>query len=117
MQTFEQMSVEMLAERMAEAENNPQVSLQLLDVREPFEVEIARIVGFENLPLSSFREWSTQIKTRFNPEVETLVLCHHGMRSAQMCDWLVSQGFVNVKNVAGGIDAYSLQVDRSVPRY
>jgi rhodanese-related sulfurtransferase len=39
------------------------------------------------------------------------------MRSAQMCQWLVAQGFTQVKNITGGIDAYSVAVDRSVPRY
>ncbi len=49
--------------------------------------------------------------------METLVLCHHGIRSAQMCQWLVDQGFTNVKNIMGGIDAYSILVDPSVPQY
>jgi len=40
-----------------------------------------------------------------------------GMRSAQMCQWLIAQGFTNVKNLAGGIDAYSRRIDSSVPLY
>jgi rhodanese-related sulfurtransferase len=44
-------------------------------------------------------------------------MCHHGMRSAQMCQWLTQQGFTNVKNIVGGIDAYSVGVDSSIPRY
>jgi rhodanese-related sulfurtransferase len=44
-------------------------------------------------------------------------MCHHGIRSAQMCQWLMNQGFTNVKNVAGGIDAYSILVDHSIPQY
>jgi rhodanese-related sulfurtransferase len=72
---------------------------------------------FEVLPLSEFAEWSTTISQDFDPQVETLVLCHHGMRSAQMCAWLVRQGFENVKNILGGIAAYSELVDRSIPRY
>jgi len=91
--------------------------LQLVDVREKQEIEIARLEGFENLPLSQFAEWSEQIPTRFEPDAETLVLCHHGVRSAQMCKWLMSQGFTNVKNITGGIEAYSLIVDSSIPRY
>jgi rhodanese-related sulfurtransferase len=91
--------------------------IQLIDVREPHEIEIAYIEGFEVLPLSQFSEWATQIETRFNPEAETLVMCHHGIRSAQMCQWLIGIGFTNVKNIAGGIDAYSYLVDSSIPRY
>lgn len=108
-----QISVEDLARRIADSRDD----LQLVDVREPQELELACLQGFENLPLSQFADWSGQIHTRLNPTKETLVLCHHGMRSAQMCQWLVSQGFTNVKNIIGGIDAYSLVVDSSIPRY
>ena len=90
---------------------------QFVDVREAQEVAIASLPGFTNLPLSEFAEWSGQIHARFNSQAETLVLCHHGIRSSQMCQWLISQGFTNVKNVVGGIDAYSAVVDRTVPRY
>jgi rhodanese-related sulfurtransferase len=112
-QPLPQIDVEQLAQRMSEAPEG----LQLIDVREEQEVAIAQIEGFENLPLSEFEQWSNQIQTRLNPEAETLVLCHHGVRSAQMCQWLMNQGFTNVKNIVGGIDAYSLVVDRSIPRY
>lgn len=90
---------------------------QFIDVREPQELDLAQVAGFQNLPLSEFGEWSGNILTILDPEQETLVMCHHGMRSAQMCQWLMSQGFTNVKNVAGGIDAYAQLVDSSVPRY
>ncbi|HEY9798443.1 MAG TPA: rhodanese-like domain-containing protein [Leptolyngbyaceae cyanobacterium] len=112
-QSIPEISVEQLRQRLAESPEG----LQLIDVREDQEVAIAHLEGFENLPLSKFAEWSDQIQTRFDPDAQTLVLCHHGIRSAQMCDWLVSQGFTNVKNVTGGIDAYSLIVDSRIPRY
>jgi rhodanese-related sulfurtransferase len=112
-QSIPQISVEELAQRLVESPEG----LQLIDVREDREVAIAHLEGFENLPLSEFAEWSDQIPTRFDPNAETLVLCHHGSRSAQMCQWLVNQGFTNVKNIAGGIDAYSLLVDPSIPQY
>lgn len=91
--------------------------VQLIDVREPWEVETAAIAGFTNLPLSTFAQWETQIYQQFDTEAETIVMCHHGMRSAQMCQWLRQQGFTHVKNLIGGIDAYSVQVDASTPRY
>ncbi|HEY9736519.1 MAG TPA: rhodanese-like domain-containing protein, partial [Trichocoleus sp.] len=90
---------------------------QLIDVREPSELALAALDGFENLPLSEFADWSESIHSRFDSDKETIVMCHHGMRSAQMCYWLAQQGFTNLKNLAGGIDAYSVVVDRSVPRY
>lgn len=113
-QPVPQIDVETLARYLAQADKR---HLQLIDVREPQEVEIASIEGFEVYPLSQFAAWSGQILTRFDPEKETCVMCHHGMRSAQMCQWLVNQGFSNVKNVAGGIDAYAALVDPAVPRY
>jgi rhodanese-related sulfurtransferase len=112
-QTIPEISVEQLAQRMAESPE----ALQLIDVREEQEIAIAKLEGFEILPLSEFAEWSDQITTRFDLNAETLVICHHGSRSAQMCQWLLTQGFTNVKNVAGGIDAYSLRVDYSIPQY
>jgi rhodanese-related sulfurtransferase len=112
-QSISQISVEELAIRLA----NRDRELQLIDVREPHEVAIAYIEGFEVLSLSQFPEWSDLIKTRFNPDLETLVICHHGVRSAQMCQWLLNLGFSNVKNISGGIDAYSIFVDPTLSRY
>jgi rhodanese-related sulfurtransferase len=112
-QPITQIGVEELAQRLSTGEPN----LQFIDVREPQEVAIASVEGFVNLPLSQFAEWADQIPTRFDPHAETFVLCHHGIRSAQMCQWLIAQGFTNVKNIAGGIDAYSSLVDPSIPQY
>ncbi|MDH6060751.1 rhodanese-like domain-containing protein [Chrysosporum bergii ANA360D] len=112
-QVITQISVEELAQRLSFGD----AATQLIDVREPQELANARIEGFVNLPLSEFAEWGHQILTMFNPHAETLVLCHHGIRSAQMCQWLLAQGFRNVKNITGGIDAYSLLVDPSIPQY
>lgn len=112
-QPLPEISVEQLHQRLSAFSQ----TLQLIDVREEEEVGIAHLEGFENLPLSAFAEWSSKIQTRFDPDAETLVLCHHGSRSAQMCQWLINQGFTQVKNITGGIDAYSLIVDRSIPRY
>jgi rhodanese-related sulfurtransferase len=112
-QPIAQISVEELAQRLSASDG----SIQLVDVREPQEVETASINGFVNLPLSEFAEWGDQVPTIFNPHAETLVLCHHGIRSGQMCQWLIAQGFTNVKNITGGIAAYSLLVDPAIPQY
>ena len=111
-----QISVEEFAQRLAEIEP-PQAPPQLVDVREPMELELAALDGFINLPLSEYGNWSGQIHSLLDPEQETIVMCHHGMRSAQMTQWLISQGFTNVRNLTGGIDAYSVKIDHSVPRY
>ncbi len=108
-----QITVKELADRLAQADDQ----LQLIDVREPHEVAIAHIEGFTVLSLSEFEQWSGKISTDFDPHAETLVICHHGMRSAQMCQWLLNNGFTNVKNIIGGIDAYALHVDPTIPHY
>ena len=99
------------AQRLAED------NLQLVDVREPEEVAIAHLPNFTHLPLSQYSDWAEQIFTHLDPDLETIVMCHHGVRSAQMCQWLQRQGFERTKNLSGGIDAYSRLVDSSVPRY
>ena len=107
-------SVEELAQRLNSGATE---GLQLIDVRELEEIAIASIPNFTILPLSQFNQWAEQISARFDPDKETLVLCHHGIRSAQMCQWLANQGFTNVKNITGGIDAYANQCDRSIALY
>ena len=107
-----EIDVEQLAILLAESD-----SLQLIDVRERNEVAVARIPNFEVYPLSEFEQWSEPLLTNLKPEAETVVICHHGMRSAQLCQWLLARGFTNVKNVAGGIDAYSRLIDPSIDRY
>lgn len=108
-----EMDVEVLASYLADQAGN----VQLVDVREPQEIAIASLEQFTNLPLSQFPDWSGPIENHLNPHTETIVMCHHGLRSAQVCQWLLSQGFTNVKNLSGGIDAYSVRVDPSIPRY
>jgi rhodanese-related sulfurtransferase len=108
-----EITVEDLAQRIAKAD----APLQLIDVREPQEIAIAALPNFQVFPLSQSAEWMATLPTQLEPHGETYVMCHHGMRSAQMCQWLTQQGFTNVKNIVGGIDAYALGVDSSIPRY
>ena len=87
--------------------------LNLIDVREPMEHEIASIKDAKLLPLSRFTEWIDDLK----PEDEIIVMCHHGIRSANLCVFLVRNGFEKVFNLDGGIDLWSKEVDGNVPRY
>ena len=64
-----------------------------------------------------FQEWGPNASDMLDPDKETMVLCHHGVRSMRAALFLASQGFQDVKNIEGGIDAYSRQVDSSVPIY
>ena len=84
----------------------------LLDVREPWEFELARLEGSKLIPMSQLQERFTEL----DPASETVVICHHGNRSAYITRALQGAGFENVLNLEGGLDAYS-SVDESVPRY
>jgi rhodanese-related sulfurtransferase len=85
---------------------------ELLDVREPWEFELARIEGSTLIPLSDLPDHFTEL----DPAAETVVICHHGARSAYVTQALERAGFAKVLNLEGGLDAYS-DVDASVPRY
>ena len=84
----------------------------LLDVREPWEYELARIEGSRLIPMSELGERFTEV----DPAAETVVICHHGNRSSYVTQALQRAGFENVLNLEGGLDAYSF-VDESVPPY
>jgi rhodanese-related sulfurtransferase len=116
-QFFTQPIAEITVEELAQLLQDTPADIQFVDVREPRELELASLPHFQNLPLSEYAEWSEEIHSRLDLEKPTVVICHHGMRSAQMCQWLRSQGFTQVQNVTGGIDAYSVLVDPSVSRY
>jgi rhodanese-related sulfurtransferase len=87
---------------------------RLIDVREADEWAVARLPRAEMIPLSQFQQ-------RAAAELsldETLILyCHHGMRSAKAQGYLKSQGYANVLNLTGGIDAWALQVEPTMKRY
>jgi adenylyltransferase/sulfurtransferase len=87
--------------------------VRLIDVREPAEFELARVEGAELLPLSRFQEWAGAL----DPGEEIVFMCHHGIRSAQVCSVLARSGFAKLHNLAGGIDRWSAEVDPMVPRY
>ena len=97
-----------LRERLAGGED-----LLLVDVREPFEREIAVLAGGVHIPLGSLPARHGEL-----PRGRTLVLyCHRGVRSLRGLEFLRGEGFPRVFHLAGGIDAWSREVDASVPRY
>jgi rhodanese-related sulfurtransferase len=85
----------------------------LLDVREPNEYAYAHIEGSQLIPLRQLPEHLQEL----NPEQDTVILCHHGMRSQQACLFLEQYGFTRLFNLQGGIDAWSVACDPSVSRY
>ena len=105
---YESISPTELNQRLQNGEN-----INLIDVRELWEYETANLEGAKLLPLSQFNEWIGDLK----PEGEIVVMCHHGIRSANVCMFLLRNGFEKVINLDGGIDLWSKEVDANVPRY
>jgi len=85
----------------------------LLDVREPWEYEKARIEGATLMPM---RELPSRVG-QIDGDKEVVAICHHGGRSMQVAMFLEKQGFKRVHNLVGGIDAWSRTVDPAVPLY
>ncbi len=85
----------------------------IVDVREPWELEICRIEGSMAIPLG-------QLETRHGElpaDRELVLVCHHGNRSQHAAQWLVRNGHANVYNLRGGVEAWSLEVEPAMPRY
>ena len=93
----------------------------LLDVRELSELERAKITDSRLQVTPMSRLASEGVAALFDSvqsqEVPVYIMCHHGNRSMQVTNWLVSQGYTNVFNVSGGIDEYARKVDSSVEFY
>lgn len=85
----------------------------LLDVREPWEHRVAHIAGSRLIPLGTL----PAALSALDPEAEYVLLCHHGVRSLTGLHLLRERGLTRVAHLAGGIDAWSTEVDPSVPRY
>lgn len=86
----------------------------VLDVREPWEFETAKIINSTHIPMG-------EIPARFSQELDSgkhiVVVCHHGVRSLNVTTWLRQQGFERVQSLAGGIDRWARQIDPTVPLY
>ena len=90
--------------------------LTLVDVREPGEFAITRIEGATLIPMRDIPASLQQLEAKAD-ETTLIVFCHHGVRSLHVADWLRRQGVLACQSMAGGIDAWSVLVDPSVPQY
>lgn len=102
-------SASQLSGYLSETDSDP----LLLDVREPWEFGICHIAGSQLIPMG-------QIPTSLgglDGGRETVVICHHGIRSRQVAMFLEYQGFANVINLSGGVDAWARDVDRGMATY
>jgi rhodanese-related sulfurtransferase len=87
---------------------------KLIDVREPWEYATAKVEGSLPMPMGDVPSRAHQ---ELDPDDRLLILCHHGARSLSVTNWLRQQGFDAAQSVAGGIDAWSCEVDPQIPRY
>lgn len=85
----------------------------LLDVREPWEFAICHLEDSTLIPMRQIPEAIEQL----DPEQHTVVICHTGMRSQQVCIYLEHAGFSNVWNLTGGVHAWATQIDQSMATY
>lgn len=108
MTDIQQITPAELAQRLAAGE-----TVNLLDVREAWEYSFNRIPGGQLYPMSELPVWATKL----DPTQEYVIYCHHGIRSLHACAYLRSKGFTRLVNLIGGIDAWSHEVDPTVPLY
>jgi len=87
----------------------------LLDCREKKEYDLVRIPGAILVPMSEITQRVAELEPYRNKHI--VVHCHHGGRSLKVTHWLRGQGFSQTQNMRGGIDAWSVNIDPSLPRY
>ncbi len=85
----------------------------LLDVREPWELELCQLAGAQHIPMHLVPMRCDDI----DPSREIVVICHHGGRSMQVAMFLERKGFGSVHNLMGGVDAWAGEVDPNMRRY
>jgi rhodanese-related sulfurtransferase len=107
------MSIKQLSAPQLKIKIDQQEPLLLLDVREPNEFHYAHIANSVLIPLNQIPQRLNEL----NKQQEIVCVCHHGMRSQQAALYLEHAGFSNLANLQGGIDAWSVLCDTSVPRY
>jgi molybdopterin/thiamine biosynthesis adenylyltransferase/rhodanese-related sulfurtransferase len=104
---------EVTVQEMKRALDDPSLNIKVLDVREPSESQIARVPGATLLPLTMLPQRFTEL----DPNQHYYIHCKVGVRSLYALQFLREQGFKNLKSVAGGIDAWSDEIDPTVPKY
>jgi rhodanese-related sulfurtransferase len=85
----------------------------LLDVRENWEFETCKIAGSTQIPMNTIPARIEEL----DEDAQIVCICHHGARSMQVAAFLERNGFANTFNLTGGIHAWALQVDSTMPRY
>ena len=105
---------ELFLQYRQESPDTEMPKLVLLDVREPWEVSVARLPNSVLMPMG---EVPSRAHQELDPDDHIVVLCHHGQRSLNVAMWLRGQGFERAQSLAGGIDAWSRIIDPTTPKY
>lgn len=105
-----QISAQALAEWLADPAREKPL---LLDVREPWEFERCAIAGAEPMPMGTVPLRAGEL----DQARDIVCVCHHGGRSMQVAMFLAQRGFTKLHNLSGGVHAWALEVDRSMPTY
>ncbi len=106
---FKEYNPQQLKEYLDQADTKP----ILLDVREPWEYERCHFPNSKLIPMRQI----PSVLHDFDPEQEIVVICHHGIRSRAVANYLAQHDFSNVINLSSGIDGWAKQVDPSIPTY
>ncbi|MCA0377678.1 MAG: sulfurtransferase [Gemmatimonadetes bacterium] len=106
-------SIEYLTPREVAARLASDTPPRIIDVREVWEYDIAHLPNSTLVPLSTL----PGVADGLDRDVTYALLCHHGMRSEMAARWMAQHGFTRLINIDGGIDAWSDDVDPSLPRY
>ena len=86
---------------------------RLIDVRQPEEQALVKLEGA--LPLT--QELGQEMMTKWSKDTPIVFYCHHGIRSLEAASYFIGNGFTRVRSLSGGIDAWALEIDTSLPRY
>lgn len=107
---MQQLSVHQLQAWLSDSGRTPPV---LLDVREQWEFDLCHLAGSLLIPMHTVPARVAEL----DPEMEVVVVCHHGARSMQVAMFLEHHGFASVHNLSGGVDAWAQAIDPSMRRY
>ena len=108
-----EMDYEITAEQFKQL-RDAKSAITLVDVREPWEVETAKIAGAKLIPMGEVKSRAHQ---ELDPDQHIVVMCHHGVRSMNVTAWLRQEGFEKAQSLAGGIDRWAREIDPSIPKY
>ena len=109
MGTVQQLQAGELKTRLEQAGKTP----LLLDVREAWEIQRCAFDGALHIPMGQIQARLNEI----NPEAEIVVVCHHGIRSNSVANYLARNGYAHLYNLAGGIDAWAREIDKNMATY